>query len=90
MNSLEQKSYVFSPHAAVGGVEDAGVHDDDGTRRTWMNRLKWQRGMCQERTCTAMPAGGSTHTLPEGCAQEGKLARPCQSMYGTRDAASIW
>ena len=30
-----------------------------------------------------------TH-LPEGHEQEGKLARLCRSMYGTRDAASIW
>ena len=28
--------------------------------------------------------------LPEGHGQEGKLARLCSSMYGTRDAASIW
>ena len=28
--------------------------------------------------------------LPEGHEQEGKLARLCRSMYGTRDAASIW
>ena len=27
--------------------------------------------------------------LPEGHEQEGKLARLCRSMYGTRDAASI-
>ena len=30
-----------------------------------------------------------TH-LPEGHEQKGKLARLCRSMYGTRDAASIW
>ena len=28
--------------------------------------------------------------LPEGNEQVGKLARLCRSMYGTRDAASIW
>ena len=28
--------------------------------------------------------------LPEGHEQVGKLARLCRSMYGTRDAASIW
>ena len=28
--------------------------------------------------------------LPEGHEQEGKLARLCRSMHGTRDAASIW
>ena len=28
--------------------------------------------------------------LPEGHEQESKLARLCRSMYGTRDAASIW
>ena len=28
--------------------------------------------------------------LPEGHEQSGKLARLCRSMYGTRDAASIW
>ena len=28
--------------------------------------------------------------LPEGHEQKGKLARLCRSMYGTRDAASIW
>ena len=28
--------------------------------------------------------------LPEGHEQEGKLARLCRSMCGTRDAASIW
>ena len=33
-------------HSAVGRVGDAGVHDDDGT-------LRWQLGMCQERTCAA-------------------------------------
>ena len=29
-------------------------------------------------------------SLPEGQEQKGKLARLCRSMYGTRDAASIW
>ena len=28
--------------------------------------------------------------LPEGHEQKGKLARLCRSIYGTRDAASIW
>ena len=28
--------------------------------------------------------------LPEGHEQVGKLVRLCRSMYGTRDAASIW
>ena len=28
--------------------------------------------------------------LPEGHEKKGKLARLCRSMYGTRDAASIW
>ena len=28
--------------------------------------------------------------LPQGHAEESKLARLCRSMYGTRDAASIW
>ena len=28
--------------------------------------------------------------LPEGHKQQGKLARLCRNMYGTRDAASLW
>ena len=52
-------------------------------------RLRWQRGMCQERTSTVKLADGFTH-LPEGHEQKGKLARLCRSMFGTRDAASIW
>ena len=39
-------------HTAVGGVEDAGVHGDDGTRRRKSHH-----------TCTAMPTGGSTHNF---------------------------
>ena len=31
-----------------------------------MDRLRWQRGMRQERACMAMPAGGSTHIFLEG------------------------
>ena len=38
---------------------------------------------------------GATHKwiytyLPEGHEHVGNLARLCRSMYGTRDAASIW
>ena len=53
-------------------------------------RSKWPRGMCRERTSMVMLAGGFTRFLPEGHEQVGKLARLCRSMYGTRDAASIW
>ena len=35
-------------------------------------------------------AGGLTRNLPEGHEQVGKLARLCRSVYGTRDATSIW
>ena len=46
--------------------------------------------MCRERTSTAKLAGGSTRIYLKGHEQVGKLARLCRSMYGTRDAASIW
>ena len=52
-------------------------------------RFRWQRGMYRERTSMVKLAGGSTH-LPQTHEQKGKLARLCRSMYGTRDAASIW
>ena len=48
---------------------------------------RWPRGMCRERT--SMVKWIYTF-LPEGHEQVGKLARLCRSMYGTRDAASIW
>ena len=51
---------------------------------------KWQRGMCRERTSVVKLAGGFTHFPPEGHEQVGKLARFCRTMFGTRDAASIW
>ena len=53
-------------------------------------RLRWPRGMCRERTSTVKLAGGLHTYLLEGQEQKGKLARLCRSMYGTRDAASIW
>ena len=51
---------------------------------------RWPRGMCRERTSTVKLAGGFTRFYLEGHEQVGKLARLCRSMYGTRDAASIW
>ena len=51
--------------------------------------LRWQRWMYRERTFTVKLADGFTYLL-EGHEQKGKLARLCRSMYGTRDAASIW
>ena len=45
--------------------------------------------MCREHISTVNFAGGLTQLL-EGHEQKGKLARLCRSMYGTRDAASIW
>ena len=50
-------------------------------KTTLTDHSRWPRGMCRERTSTV---------LPEGREQVGKLARLCRSMYGTRDAASIW
>ena len=50
-------------------------------------RLRWQREMCRERTSTVKLAGGSTQIYLKYMS---KLARLCRSMYGTRDAASIW
>ena len=46
--------------------------------------------MCRERIFTVKLAGGFTHSFLEGMSKKGKLARLCRSMYGTRDAASIW
>ena len=33
---------------------------------TRTGRLRWQRGMCHDRTCTAMPPGRSTHIFLKG------------------------
>ena len=77
-------------HAAVGRVEYVCLHNDDRIRRwktTQTVRLRWQRGTYRERTSTVKLAGGSTHIYLKDI---GKLARLCRSMYGTRDAASIW
>ena len=43
---------------------------------TMMVHSRWPRVICRERL--------------EGHEQVGKVARLCRSMYGTRDAASIW
>ena len=51
---------------------------------------KWPRETCRERTSTVKLAGGFTQNFPEGHEQKRKLARLCRSVYGTRDAASIW
>ena len=54
-------------------------------------RLGWPRATCRERVSTVKLAGGLIDTyLPEGHEQAGELARLCRSMYGMRDAASVW
>ena len=52
-----------------------------------MDRSRWQREMCQERTCTAKPAVDLHMSSYE---QKAKLAKLCRSKYGTRGAASVW
>ena len=53
-------------------------------------RLRWQGGMCQERTCTEKPAGGFTHTYLKGMNRRANWPDSAErSRYGTRDAASI-
>ena len=47
-------------HAAVGRVEDAGVHDDDGTRR-WKSH-RWTDPGCNVECVKSAPTG---QTLPE-------------------------
>ena len=44
-------------------------------------------GCVPERTSTVKLGGGFTHFYLKDM---NKLARLCRSMYGTRDAASIW
>ena len=68
-------------HAAVGRVEDACVNNDDRTREmaTWdVSRAHFH------------VEARRTRIYLKGHEQVGKLARLCRSMYGTRDAASIW
>ena len=77
---------VFT-HAAVGRVENCQQGWQDTMMKTTLtDHSRWPRGMCRERTSTVKLAVD----LPEGHEQVGKLAKLCRSMYGTRDAASIW
>ena len=46
--------------------------------------------MYRERTFNGEARRWVYTNLPEGLEQKGKLARLCRSMYGIRDAASIW
>ena len=91
MKNLVQKTYSspMPPSARLKMlVSTMMTGHDDGTHADGC--LRWQRVMCRERTSTVKLAGGIYTYLPEGHEQEGKLARLCRSMYGTRDAASIW
>ena len=54
---------------------------------TLMHRLRLLHGMCQERTCTAKPAGRPTSIFLERVRAKGKRTRLPDR---TRDAASIW
>ena len=63
------------------------VHDDEHRADGLNEMATW---MCQERICKAMPAGGAILIFLMGTSKKAKLARLCQSMYGTRDGASIW
>ena len=57
---------------------------------TLMVHSRWPREMCRERTFYGEARRWIYTYLLEGHEQKGKLARLCRSMYGTRDAASIW
>ena len=90
MNSFWTRRRVLT-HAAVGRVEDAAFHDDDGTRRWkshgWTDMATWD-------VSGAHLYGEArwwiyTYFL-DGYEKKGKLTRLCWSMYGTRDAAAIW
>ena len=84
MNNLRR---IFT-HAAVGRVEGACVNNDDGNHvdgpfqmATWDVSRAHFYGEARRWIYTY---------LLEGHEQVGKFARFCISMYGTRDAASIW
>ena len=48
---------------------------------------RWPRGMCRGHISVVKLAGGLPHFYLKDMS---KLARLCRSMYGRRDAASIW
>ena len=57
---------------------------------TQMVRLRWQRGMCRERTFTVKLADGSAHIYLKDMSKRASWPDFAGSMYGTRDAASSW
>ena len=59
---------VFSPMPPSEGLKMllSTMTTDTTMETTRVDRSRWQRGMCQERTCKAKCAGGSAHTLLKG------------------------
>ena len=84
---LDQKTYFHPCRRRKGWRCLCQQWWQDATMETTQTvHSRWPRGVCREHTCSQV----DLHTLPEGHEQVGKLARLCRSMYGTRDAASIW
>ena len=91
MNNLDQKT-CFSPmppseglkmlvSTMMTGHDDGNYVDGPFEMATWDVSRAHFYGEARRWIYTFQP---------EGHEQEGKLARLCRSMYGTRDAASIW
>ena len=51
---------------------------------------RWPRGMCREHTSTVKLAGGLIRIYLKDVGKLASWPDLCRTMYGTRDAASIW
>ena len=78
----------FDKPEGFSAVMDEKHESDEYVCGTWTSR--WPRGMCRERTSTVKFAGGFTHFYLKDMNKLASWPDFQGSMYGTRDAASIW